>query len=105
MSEAKWSPEPWHRWPYSEREWDIGVGAEQDPASPNIAAGLSEPNSRRVVAAVNACAGIPTEALESGALATALERVAEARRIGRYVDDPAWDAVDAALRALGVLKP
>ena len=38
--------------------------------------GPSEPDARRIVACVNACAGIPTEALEAGALGKALDALA-----------------------------
>lgn len=49
-------------------------------------------NARRLIACWNACAGIPTEALESGALGKFL-----ALFDGTYTQED----VDAALRALG----
>lgn len=71
---------------------------------------------RRREAEERACAGIPTEALEAGALAKALDSLAEliARRRSVCEDNPfsrfegsdgRYMRADAALRALGRLKP
>ncbi len=75
MSETKHSPEPWHY---------VGdSGAIEDDEGVTCAEGwgpgdLEDLNARRIVAAVNACAGISTEALESGALGEALNVLHEA---------------------------
>lgn len=59
-------------------------------------------NLRRIVALWNACAGIPTEALESGALGKALEAM---RRVYDLTsEDAARAEMEIALRALRVLK-
>lgn len=42
-----------------------------------------EANARRIVACVNACEGIPTEALESGAVRELLEALADVLRIAK----------------------
>jgi hypothetical protein len=78
MSE-RYSPEPWHTWPYAGDVWDVGVGAEQSPDAPVVVAGASRANAHRIVAAVNAVAGISTEALEAGKLGEALDILMKAR--------------------------
>jgi hypothetical protein len=78
MSETKHSPEPWT---------DLADGID-GPANSHPVVDVdthslvaraygdevdeAEANARRIVACVNACAGIPTAALESGALAEAI---------------------------------
>lgn len=51
---------------------------------------ISEPNARRIVACVNACEGIPTEALESGVVREVVEAlealVGEEEKRGRDPD-------------------
>lgn len=57
-------------------------------------------NARRIVAAVNACEGIPTDALEAGAVAdllAAVEGLLAARDAGQLTTDE-WDAAEAAVR-------
>jgi hypothetical protein len=88
--------------------------------------GDADENARRIVACVNACAGIPTEALEAGALGKALDlldRGIEQTGLGCSVchGGSEWSGIggdsyaggimhedgcelDAALRALGRLK-
>lgn len=117
MSDAKWSPEPWgwrrctprdgpgaNECVYdAERIMLLGTTPQGDPG-----------DARRIVAAVNACAGIPTEALEAGALGTLLGLVeryvdptvcgAQADNMGDDPETPCWDCrtVDT-LRSLGRL--
>jgi hypothetical protein len=85
---------------------------------------LSRVAAARIVACVNACAGVPTAALEAGALAKALDAMDTRHRLDRsvvYRDGPdgivslvggtldhlrtvsATSAVEDALRALGRL--
>jgi hypothetical protein len=65
-------------------------------------------NRRRVLTCVNACAGIPTEALESERLDHALHTLTAVLEIADHWDAPLEDSViesiRAALRALGRLK-
>jgi hypothetical protein len=71
------------------------------PTGHDLIAVTHEANARRIVACVNACAGLSTEALESGALKIALKNIWSYLD---YVDDenhlcsagPAWNE---ALRA------
>lgn len=110
MAETKHSPEPWRS--------DPDCGAILD-SNDNICAeawqygtdpeGTAEANERRIVAAVNACAGIPTAALESGALETALRRLdtvamaAEEDASAHVSTRSLASQARAALRALGRL--
>jgi hypothetical protein len=85
MSETKHSPEPWRAdvddpsdildasgaacasgWSFDEP----GGWFRQEPA---------EANARRIVACVNACAGIPTEEVEAGVLALTVEALVALR--------------------------
>jgi hypothetical protein len=84
-AETKHSPEPWVYW---DNGFDAGIVSEQDVANahaksvcPSIIFGgepcegrveADDPNVRRTIACVNACAGIPTEALEAGRIGEAL---------------------------------
>ena len=75
---AKHTPEPWQMWwpeKHDNDEWvPTGYPITQDVVRlldddgctlpPMLAAGNTEANARRIVACVNACAGIPNEALE-----------------------------------------
>lgn len=110
MSEAKWSPEPWSYDPDGRggrsamvRAGDAVIVAVRHrlPDTEN------EHNMRRIAACVNACAGIPTEALESGALTVALNEfvdlMQEIDTTDAEPDSPNGIAL-AALRALGRLK-
>jgi hypothetical protein len=107
MSETKHSPEPWR---IDKEDPASGIG---DAAGEICAEGwgrkrLADANARRIVACVNALAGISTEALESGALAKALDLWAEYRRLMEtdgVVPETMVEAVHASLRALGRLKP
>jgi hypothetical protein len=123
--EAKHSPEPWGAFRLDVSGTDefkaytarcIDQGAPEDfyivmVDKPDGSADVchvgngptSAENARRIVAAVNAVAGIPTAALESGALAKALDAlvICEASgscgEYGRHAFE--------ALRALGRLEP
>jgi hypothetical protein len=74
MSKTEHDPEPWRL------EDDIpGHGPNESAVWPARVRGFptTTANARRIVACVNACAGIPTEALESGALLAELQRLRE----------------------------
>lgn len=101
--ETKHGSEPWAVDP--ESPWT--VKAADGLASALVPGGLprQRADARRIVAAVNACAGIPTEALEKGDLAAALTAAvvtvdpgepAASRRLGIM-------ALRSLLRALGRL--
>lgn len=98
------SPEPWRVTP------DDPAGAIEDANGVQCAEawpgnGLEaeqDANARRIVAAVNAVAGISTEALESGALAKLLDRV-EGRAVDEGCADGCGCGVLQLLRALGRL--
>ncbi len=116
MSETNHSPEPWR----VVDETYVCFGPPDAAGRDTVAASaFQEEDARRIVAAVNACAGIPTEALESGALGKALDGLAFVLSL---LDDerpmPAFEAEDVvavmallprveqareALRALGRL--
>lgn len=79
MSKPKHTPEPWK---YTDDPsdgccWTHHVETvARDPQMPDYAHGSvadisGEENARRIVACVNACAGIPTEALEAGVIGDA----------------------------------
>lgn len=76
MSETKWSPEPWNVcWMDGSRAVarEVQSVAAIWAGDPRPIVSTGKPGDwPRIVAAVNACAGIPTEALETGALAKAL---------------------------------
>jgi hypothetical protein len=125
MSETKHSPEPW--W----IDWEATKETMVSAAAGNVAVVVSgevsvgcRPDARRIVACVNALAGIPTEALEAGKLWEALEAMKARHDLDRtvvYRDGPdgtvslvggtldlrrtvsATSAVEDALRALGRL--
>lgn len=106
MSETKHNPEPW-RWG---RSGLFDSAGEHVSIAKDDAHGRGPLNRRRVLAAVNAVAGIPTEALESGALGEALEA---ARSLFPFGPDhnallmlrENADRLHAALRRLGRLSP
>lgn len=76
---ASHTPEPWSVHQNVGRKGELGVIADKAPCV--IAHGFSEKhwpevaeaNARRIVACVNACAGIPTEALEGRNLRDVVE--------------------------------
>ena len=75
MSETKWSPAFWD--PPQGHETVVSVPAIAEVIQGNDhGPGVSAADARRIVAAINACAGISTEALEAGALGEALEALA-----------------------------
>lgn len=85
MSTEKHSPGPWHVQDNTEEPGgQLLVDSPYDGAvaicgvadkEPGVARVLHD-NARRIVACVNACAGIPTEALEQGVVREALEALA-----------------------------
>jgi hypothetical protein len=104
MSE-KHSPEPWRAtddaaWMGGARVWS-GLGARMFEAS--------EVDARRIVACVNACAGIPTEALGAGGAGALYRLLNDAEWFYSTADPLPPDGVDAmcalanGLRALGRL--
>ena len=106
--EIKHSPEPWVIDDRDGRPYAINAGREKVIVWGGIAcrATTGIDNARRIVACVNACAGIPTEALEAGALAQALDAAAAVLRApaeGRRWMRPEVDAIYSTLRALGRL--
>ena len=103
MSEAKHSPEPWRALLNGDGPHSIA-----DPDSRVVVSFvdgiLRAEDARRIVAAVNACAGIPIEALEAGAIERALDRLKEALLCYDARMPAGWvNETNAALRALGRL--
>lgn len=100
--ETKHSPEPWQG---GESEMDCDI---YDANGDSITAmdDVSPADHRRILACVNYCQGIPTEALEAGALADVLRNV---DWVLQTCDPLPPDGVDAqialgkSLRALGRL--
>jgi hypothetical protein len=108
MSETKHSPEPWQF-----DEWDHVKDARGEIVVLSgfaLSAGYREFRSpektdRRIVACVNACAGLSTEALEAGALGKALDVLsAAAQPPGTHTVKGLRGLAAGALRALGRLK-
>ena len=77
------------RWGDGECECEVRM------LSKAAAVALDEASLRRTGACVGACAGIPTEALEAGALAKALDALADVHRGIYWNDDPAAGMVGA----------
>jgi hypothetical protein len=72
----RYSKEPW-RHVFVDGGWD---GVAEPGGAVICKLVLNEPaNARRIVAAVNACAGIPTEALEGGVVSELLDALRSAR--------------------------
>lgn len=97
MSENKHTPEPWAIDPDDRpnMHWNNHIVSE---ANPNIAICFmahdgteqnerGEANARRVVACVNACAGIPTEALESGEARSVRDELATIAELEKQRDE------------------
>lgn len=106
-NETKHSPEPW-------AEDAVGFGV-RDATGRDIwlIDDIDPEDRRRIVACVNACAGLSTEALEAGHLAKALEAAKRATTWGEawaegdeVTEEEARALVDltVALRELGVLR-
>lgn len=95
MTQEAYTPEPWRFVPWHIEE---GASAVRAPDGHLICSTASDANSRRIVACVNALAGIPIEAIESGVVA---ELVKAADAIERYLrETPHHNATQAAaLRA------
>ena len=107
MSETKHSPEPWRLSPAG--KW-YGPSVEAGPEGDGSRFVLNEGcafdvgDLRRIVAAVNAVAGISTEALESGALGRALEFLEScAEPPGTHTVKGLRQSAAAILRSLGRL--
>ncbi len=116
MSEkVKWSPEPWIAGPNELGDYTIWEG-EPDEVGEVIAAVMEEANAFRIVAAVNACAGISTEALEQGVVKELVEACQKAADLLREQwkilsysfpgkgEHPELDMLNAALAKLEVPK-
>ncbi len=67
---AEHTPEPWAFVPWHIEE---GPSAVRAPAGHLVCNTASDIDARRIVACVNACAGIPIEFLESGGVAKLVE--------------------------------
>jgi hypothetical protein len=67
MADVKHTPEPWR---LEEDSYSSGFRGANDFYVGGIeaVAEVDKANARRIVAAVNACVGIPTEELESGSI-------------------------------------
>lgn len=103
MSEIKHSPEPWGHF---DNGFDGGIVSLADGQRNKFIFGgepfegrveADDPDVRRAIACVNACAGIPTEVLEQEAwraLMRGLEKLAD-------LDDPRVGFIGAAIMAFG----
>jgi hypothetical protein len=119
VSETRHSPEPWRS---VASPWNESLSGDQDifdthglDAAMTVSTGfdgkgndLAAANARRIVACVNALAGIPTEALEAGALRALIEAAQGIFPWGPVhalplVRAEAVEKMHAALRALGRL--
>ena len=99
-SEAKHTPEPWElhqhlgpRDPYFQLlngSWDIAHSKFSANGSE-----VDEANGRRIVACVNACAGIPTEQLQAGCVANLVNSAVNVmKRLQAYGDVELKDGND-----------
>lgn len=95
-NETKHTPEPWVVDELGDTQFDAtnhayGIGADKAPtyriAKVEGKGGHSLANADRIVLAVNACAGIPTDALEAGAVKGLLEACQLAVRCGLCDED------------------
>lgn len=91
MGENRWGPEPWF---IEDADYILDATGETVAEAHAPAGWLAKDRARRIVACVNACAGIPTEALEAGALGRALD-IAEVA-----ADEFRLEVLTAAFRAL-----
>ncbi len=97
-AETQHSPEPWRALLNGSGPHSIATKASVVVVS--FCAGIENPDdARRIVACVNACAGIPTAALEAGALEEALDALADEPTEGH--ETPKWWRRYQALRTLG----
>lgn len=116
-----WTPEPWA---FSNRDWrgeehphhyyvtgchGSGVCTAVALVVGNETSGdVPRDTARRLCAAVNACQGIPTAALESGVVADLLARLADAERLivayGDPFDGGDWQAVQDLRAVLAKAK-
>lgn len=92
MSEQKHTPEPWGftRGTYHHTGYVVitaqGMTSESPLALINDILGDAEHDARRIVACVNACAGIPTEDLED-------RNSLSAQALGRFISKPSRDQI------------
>lgn len=99
--EVQHTPEPWEAKPQHTTAYGTPIHTVQPNGRDeydHIANVFGEANARRIAAAVNACAGIPTEALEGGVVAELLARCKDARIIMSVYATPA-DKTIAAIEA------
>lgn len=81
------TPEPWALRDESQKGHGFSIYSPQSPYwSSEVAHYIGEKDAKRIIACVNACAGIPTEALENGALGDALKTLA------LYADPHNWNS-------------
>ena len=103
--ETPHTPEPWRM------DWHFIVAPDPHGTYPDIYIGEIA-NGRRIVAAVNACRGIPTKALEQDSVHRLIAMLAEATEemeewlIGapQHRDDPTQEAVNAWRALLATVK-
>lgn len=104
------TPEPWAAdgcfVRQADRYWVVGTASYQC-----IRNGTADANARRIAACVNACQGIPTEALEAGALPHLLSSLPPIlswlswfRAHGKRLGNLDMSAIDRAVEAYGVAK-
>jgi hypothetical protein len=114
--ETRWSPEPWRderdrgcRWDIVDANGDQVAQAQQRTAVRDLPSQADRgANTRRIVAAVNSVAGVPSAALEAGLLARALDLLARG-----FLDDDCDGSEEGCpscearrlLRALGRIAP
>ncbi len=106
--ETKHSPEPW-TWRRGSK-MDAGMNEVVVGSTGSVVCATvpqsAEADARRIVAAVNACAGIPTAALEAGALAKALDLLTEAYADYQARMPAGWVLeTRSALRKIGKVIP
>lgn len=111
MSETKWSPEPWELEHFEDEPKRYALVRARNAVIVAVRHRIDGDehlaNMRRIVAAVNAVQGIPTEALELGRLSLALEHLdslTQPRSAGEEVQGWEREAARNVLRELGRLK-
>lgn len=105
MAGTQHTPEPWTALPYGlirgGKSYEYTRGsAQQQIASVCLLEednGSRDANARRIVAAVNACRGIPTEGLEAGVVADLLAACIAMRRTMYSPDSEESRLADAAI--------
>jgi hypothetical protein len=107
MSKTTHDPEPWfvdNSRGYE--EFKSVIASRQPPEGDDrwIVPADDDADARRIVACVNACAGIPTEALERGALGRAIQHIANLSANTGFPGSLRDDLASLA-RVLGRLPP